>query len=106
MKLLTRYLRDHPHGAAGAAGAGPLWMGERGPLTVNGVRAVLRRLGAPAAHSWRRGWAVASLRDGVSQVSVEAAAGWAPGSPMAARYTRALRQELSMHEFSSKRWVS
>ena len=59
---------------------GLLWLGERGALTTAGVRQLLARLGAPPAHAWRRGWAVESLRAGVSQVSVQWAGSWSSGS--------------------------
>jgi len=67
-------------------------------LSSNGVRLLLRRLGAPSAHAWRRGWAVQALRNGVSEASVRAAAGWSSGA-MVARYTRALSGELAVEEF-------
>lgn len=44
-------------------------------LTSDGIRSVLRRLNAPSAHAWRRGWAAHALRDGVSEVSVRTIAG-------------------------------
>jgi integrase len=68
-------------------------------MTPNAIRLCLQRLGAPSAHAWRRGWAVQSLRCGVSETSVRAAAGWSSGA-MVARYTRALSGELAMDEFS------
>jgi len=46
----------------------------------------------------RRGWAVESLRKGVSESSVRAVAGWSSGA-MVARYTRALSGELAVEEF-------
>ena len=67
-------------------------------LTSNAVRQLLRRLEAPSAHAWRRGWAVHALRNGVSETSVRAAAGWSSGA-MVARYTRALSGELAITEF-------
>ena len=67
-------------------------------LTSNAVRQLLRRLEAPSAHAWRRGWAVHALRNGVSETSVRAAAGWSSGA-MVARYTRALSGELAVEEF-------
>ena len=67
-------------------------------LTSDGIRSVLRRLNAPPAHAWRRGWAVQALRSGVSETSVRAAAGWSSGA-MVARYTRALSGELAVEEF-------
>lgn len=67
-------------------------------LTSTGVAAVLRRLELPPTHAWRRGWAVDSLRRGVSEVSVRTAAGWKTGA-MVARYTAALSEELALAEF-------
>ncbi len=67
-------------------------------MTPNAVRLLLRRLEAPSAHAWRRGWAVHSLRNGVSETSVRAAAGWSSGA-MVVRYTRALSGELAVEEF-------
>ena len=67
-------------------------------MTPNAVRLMLQRLHAPSAHAWRRGWAVQALRNGVSETSVRAAAGWSSGA-MVARYTRALSGELAVEEF-------
>ena len=67
-------------------------------LTSDGIRSVLRRLSAPPAHAWRRGWAVHALRNGVSEVSVRTIAGWSSGA-MVARYTAALSNELAVAEF-------
>jgi len=67
-------------------------------LTSARVRSVLRRLNAPPAHAWRRGWAVHALRNGVSEVSVRTIAGWSSGA-MVARYSAALSNELAIAEF-------
>jgi hypothetical protein len=67
-------------------------------LTSDGIRSVLRRLDAPPAHAWRRGWAVNALRNGVSEVSVRTIAGWSSGA-MVARFTAALLNELAVAEF-------
>ena len=67
-------------------------------MTTNAIRLCLQRLDAPSAHAWRRGWAVHALRNGVSETSVRAAAGWSSGA-MVARYTRALSGELAVEEF-------
>ena len=67
-------------------------------LNSNSIRIRLQRLGLPSAHAWRRGWAVHSLRCGVSEVSVRSAAGWSSGT-MVARYTKALSGELAVEEF-------
>jgi integrase/recombinase XerD len=74
---------------------------ESGPIlnmSGNAIRQRLRRMGAPTAHAWRRGWAVQALRNGVSETSLKAAAGWSSGE-MVARYTRALSGELAVEEF-------
>jgi integrase/recombinase XerD len=67
-------------------------------MTTNAIRLCLQRLRVPSAHAWRRGWAVESLRRGVSETSVRAVAGWSSGA-MVARYTRALSGELAVEEF-------
>jgi integrase len=72
-------------------------------MTTNAIRLCLMRLGAPSAHAWRRGWAVQALRNGVSETSVRAAAGWSSGA-MVARYTRALSGELAVEEFQ-RSWI-
>ena len=79
---------------------------ENGPIlnmSGNAIRQRLRRMGAPTAHAWRRGWAVQALRNGVSETSVKAAAGWSSGE-MVARYTRALSGELAVEEFQ-RSWM-
>ena len=73
----------------------------QGPLfgmTTNAIRLCLQRLGVPSAHAWRRGWAVQALRNGVSETSVKAAAGWSSGA-MVSRYTSSLSCELAIDEF-------
>jgi len=60
--------------------------------------AELNKMGVSSAHAWRRGWAVQALRNGVSETSVRAAAGWSSGA-MVARCTRALSDELAVEEF-------
>lgn len=82
------------------------WIGKRTTgsvfgLTSNGIRLVLRRINAPSAHAWRRGWAVQALKNGISEASVRSAAGWASGA-MVARYVSALSSELAIHEFHSR----
>ena len=67
-------------------------------MTGNAIRLRLQRMGLPSAHAWRRGWAVQSLRNGVSETSVKAAAGWSSGE-MVTRYTSALSGELAVGEF-------
>jgi len=101
-RLVLRYLRQrdrHPHAHRDA-----LWLGERGALTAAGLRSLLRRRHAPTPHAFRRGWGVDSLRAGVSQTSVQAAAGWS-GPSMVTRYSAALRDELSVAEFG-RRWAT
>ncbi|NBZ96516.1 MAG: hypothetical protein EBR40_08860 [Proteobacteria bacterium] len=67
-------------------------------MTSNAIRLMLQREELPSAHAWRRGWAVHTLKSGVSEASLRAAAGWASGA-MVARYTQALSQELAIAEF-------
>lgn len=71
-------------------------------MTSHAIQLMLRRIGAPSAHAWRRGWAVNSLRSGVSQTSVQAAGGWASGA-MVTRYTSAVSGELAISEFRRRR---
>jgi integrase/recombinase XerD len=73
-------------------------------MTNNAIRLCLQRLQAPSAHAWRRGWAVQSLRLGVSEASVRAVAGWSSGA-MVGRYTRTLSSELAVDEFE-RAWSS
>ncbi|MGD9995771.1 MAG: tyrosine-type recombinase/integrase [Ilumatobacteraceae bacterium] len=61
-------------------------------MSSHAIQLLLRRLGAPTPHAWRRGWAVHALRNGVSEASVRAAAGWSSGA-MVARYTSAVTGE-------------
>jgi integrase len=75
-----------------------------GPASLTGMSShamqqMLRRMGAPSPHAWRRGWAVRALRNGVSQTSVQAAAGWSSGA-MVSRYTQAVSSELALAEFA------
>lgn len=94
---LLKYLRLRDRHAFTASPA--LWLGERGALSACGVREALERRGSPSCHSFRRGWCVNSLRLGVSQASVQSAAGWT-GPAMVSRYSATLAHELSMDEFS------
>lgn len=73
-------------------------------MSSNAIRLSLQRMNLPSAHAWRRGWAVETLRSGVSETSLRAAAGWASGA-MVARYTQALSQELAMIEFQ-RAWAT
>jgi integrase len=99
VRLLRNYIRRQR-----LAAGGPLWVGHKGALGSAGVRGVLRRLNAPSAHCWRRGWTVSALASGVSQASVEAAAGWA-GPAMVSRYTRQMAGDLALQEFG-RRWAA
>ena len=72
-------------------------------MSTNAIRLCLQRLNAPCAHAWRRGWAVQSLRNGISETSIRAVAGWSNGA-MVARYTRTLSGELAIEEFQ-RSWV-
>jgi integrase len=71
-------------------------------LSGNAIRLLLQRLGAPSAHAWRRGWAAEALRNGVSEASLRAAAGWSSGA-MVSRYVQAFSEELALAEFSRAR---
>jgi integrase len=71
-------------------------------MSSNAIRLALQRAGVPACHAWRRGWAVQSLRLGISEASVRTAAGWGSGA-MISRYTRALAGELALYEFAHRR---
>jgi integrase len=55
-------------------------------------------IGARSAHAWRRGWAVQALRNGVSETSARAAAGWTSGA-MVYRYVNVLSDHLAITEF-------
>ena len=85
-QAVRKLLRGHPGGALLR-------------MSSNAIRLMLQRIGAPSAHAWRRGWAVRSLRSGVSETSLKAAAGWSSGA-MVSRYTNALRDEVAIEEFS------
>lgn len=68
-------------------------------MSSNAIRQFLSRKELPSAHAWRRGWAVESLKSGVSETSVRAVAGWASGA-MVARYTRQMQSQVAVSEFS------
>lgn len=67
-------------------------------MSGNAIRLCLRRLDAPSAHAWRRGWAVQALRLGVSESSVKVAAGWKTGA-MVSRCTFSLATDIAVAEF-------
>ena len=67
-------------------------------MSSNAIQQLMKRLDAPSPHAWRRGWAVHALKRGISQVSVQSAAGWSSGA-MVARYTSAMSAELAIDEF-------
>lgn len=78
-------------------------------MTANAVRLMLERRRTAArvhvsAHAFRRGAAAEMLRAGVSQMStsVERICGWAPGSPMVAKYTRSVGDGLAIEEFRKR----
>lgn len=73
-------------------------------MSSNAIRQFLARKGLPSAHAWRRGWAVESLKSGVSETSVRAVAGWSSGA-MVSRYIHALRDEVAIEEFS-RSWTT
>jgi integrase len=68
-------------------------------MTPNAVRLLLQRTHLPSAHAWRRGWAVQSLKQGISEASVKTVAGWRSGQ-MVSRYTRTMQVELAITEYS------
>jgi site-specific recombinase XerC len=86
------------------SGSSALWLSADGtPFAAAGAKTLFRRLSVRAgvsfsAHAARRGFAVRWLRAGGSQVGLERAAGWRPGSPMVARYTRGRAEELAIEE--------
>jgi integrase/recombinase XerD len=87
---------------------GPVFLGQRGrgagkPLTENGVGQMLRRMGAPEAHAWRRGWATEMLRQGVGEIDVMRLGGW-KSLAMVARYTQVAGEELAIAN-ARARWV-
>jgi integrase len=73
-------------------------------MTGNAIRLRLQRMGLPSAHAWRRGWAVHALRNGVSETSVKASAGWTSGE-MVSRYTNALSGQIAVDEFA-RTWTN
>lgn len=68
-------------------------------LSKQAIQRRLNRIGAPPAHAFRRGWAVHSLSRGISQTSVQTAAGWSNGA-MVSRYVSAASANLAVLEFS------
>jgi integrase len=70
-------------------------------ISSNGIRLLLKRLDAPSAHAWRRGWAVRALSSGISEASLRLAAGWS-SSVMVSRYTAARASDLALLEFAEK----
>jgi integrase len=71
-------------------------------MSTQAIQRRLNRIGAPTAHAFRRGWAVQALRQGVSQTSVQAAAGWSSGA-MVNRYVSQRSSSLAMEEFLTSR---
>jgi integrase len=67
-------------------------------MSASAIQQLLRRRGLPSPHSWRRGWAAHSLRVGVSQASLQRAAGWRSPA-MVLRYTQSQSDLLAIHEF-------
>lgn len=96
---LARYLSKR-----GVRDGDQLWWGKKGPLLSDGIRLMIQRRCRAAgvsisAHSMRRGFAARALSAGVSQVSLEAIAGWAPGSTMVSRYVRMVAAETAEAEY-------
>jgi integrase len=71
-------------------------------MSSNAIQQLVKRFDAPSPHAWRRGWAVHALKRGISQVSVQTAAGWLYGE-MVAMYTSAMSAELAISEFILRR---
>ena len=71
-------------------------------MSSNAIQQLMKRLDAPSPHAWRRGRAVHALKRGISQVSVQTAAGWSSGA-MVARYTSGMSAELAISEFILRR---
>jgi integrase len=67
-------------------------------MSSNAIQQLMKRLDPPSPHAWRRGWAVHALKRGISQASVQTAAGW-PSGAMVARYRSAMSAELAISEF-------
>jgi len=67
-------------------------------ISTQTIQRRLNRVGAPTAHAFRRGWAVHALERGVSQTSVQTAAGWGSGA-MVSRYVLGLSNSLAIDEF-------
>ena len=89
-QALHRYtmLRSrHPYAASSQ-----FWLGERGPLTIGGVRLVVRRRAAQSGvsgcnpHKFRHTYAHTWRKAGGSVVDLEILMGWAPNSPMSRHY--------------------
>ena len=68
-----RLIRRHPAQADGCLVG----------MSSNAIQRLMKRLHAPSPHAWRRGWAVHALKRGISQVSVQTAAGWSSGAMVA-----------------------
>jgi site-specific recombinase XerC len=81
-----------------------LWTTPDGaPLTGAGLKTMLRRTAERAGVTWtshdsRRFAATEWIRRGGSQVGLETALGWRPGSIMVAKYTRMNAEELAIGE--------
>jgi integrase len=88
-RLIRRFVKDRSSGSL---------LG----MSRTAIQLLLKRLDAPSPHAWRRGWAVESLRKGVSQASLQSAAGWASGA-MVSRYTSSLSMDLAIDEFKRVR---
>ena len=71
-------------------------------LSTQAIQRRLNRLGAPTPHAFRRGWAVHALERGISQTSVQTAAGWGSGA-MVDRYVSQVSGSLAIYEFIGSR---
>lgn len=100
-KALSAYLLEH-------AGAGPLWVGRRGPMTIEGVTQVVlavgRGIGLPGLrpHRLRHTYATRLREEGMDVAQIQAALGHA-SVETSARYFRASAAEIAA--LIDRRWA-
>lgn len=106
-RLLHRWLAVR-HNYSHAAETRALWVGDRGPLTVDGVAQALARASERAGmervspHAVRHAWASAlkshaNLPDRV----LEVLGGWTPGSAMVRHYGRDVEEQQAIESYRS-----
>lgn len=99
-RAIAAYLRTRPK----AGSADPLWLayhttGERGRLTYHGLRDMVQRrahtaqVKAPSLHSFRRGFALAMLRNGADVVSLSRLMGHGSLAVLQ-RYLKQIKEDL------------